>query len=94
MASEEPHILVVGRALGSKAPSSPPFAACVSARSRRCLRRRPLAGTHALQTNLRRAAEGPHGVAERDREYRRWLKAVERTMGWIDTTPSKTTKEQ
>ncbi len=40
----------------------------------------------AAYANWRRAAEWtPHMDAEtRDREYKNWLKAVERTMGWID----------
>ncbi|MEV6314939.1 glycerol kinase GlpK [Streptomyces sp. NPDC051776] len=40
----------------------------------------------ALRANWRRAAEWtPRMDADaRDREYKNWLKAVERTMGWID----------
>ncbi|MFG2192353.1 glycerol kinase GlpK [Streptomyces sp. NPDC048639] len=42
--------------------------------------------TDALRANWRRAAEWtPRMDADvRDREYQSWLKAVERTMGWID----------
>jgi glycerol kinase len=42
--------------------------------------------TDDLRANWRRAAEWtPHMDAEtRDREYKNWLKAVERTMGWIE----------
>ncbi|MFJ6722216.1 MULTISPECIES: glycerol kinase GlpK [unclassified Streptomyces] len=42
--------------------------------------------TDALRANWRRAAEWtPRMPAEqRDREYKNWLKAVERSMGWID----------
>ncbi|MFI1964702.1 glycerol kinase GlpK [Streptomyces pathocidini] len=42
--------------------------------------------TDALRANWRRAAEWtPRMDADtRDREYKSWLKAVERTMGWID----------
>ncbi|GAA2712866.1 MULTISPECIES: glycerol kinase GlpK [Streptomyces] len=42
--------------------------------------------TDALRANWRRAAEWtPRMDADtRDREYKNWLKAVERTMGWID----------
>lgn len=42
--------------------------------------------TDALRANWRRAAEWtPRMPAEqRDREYKSWLKAVERSMGWID----------
>ncbi|MFJ7156915.1 glycerol kinase GlpK [Streptomyces sp. NPDC101118] len=42
--------------------------------------------TDALRANWRRAAEWtPRMPADqRDREYKNWLKAVERTMGWID----------
>jgi glycerol kinase len=42
--------------------------------------------TDELRANWRRAAEWtPRMDAEtRDREYKNWLKAVERTMGWID----------
>ncbi|MGP3980379.1 glycerol kinase GlpK [Streptomyces sp. KR80] len=42
--------------------------------------------TDALRANWRRAAEWtPQMDADiRDREYKSWLKAVERTMGWID----------
>ncbi|WP_051951760.1 glycerol kinase GlpK [Actinacidiphila yeochonensis] len=45
--------------------------------------------TDALRANWRRAAEWTPGMdaAVRDREYRNWLKAVERTMGWIDDEP-------
>ena len=43
-------------------------------------------GTDALRANWRRAAEWTPRMdaADRDREYRNWLKAVERTMGWIE----------
>ncbi|MEU3960748.1 glycerol kinase GlpK [Streptomyces buecherae] len=42
--------------------------------------------TDALRANWRRAAEWtPRMEADvRDREYKNWLKAVERTMGWIE----------
>ncbi|MEV4434369.1 glycerol kinase GlpK [Streptomyces sp. NPDC049555] len=42
--------------------------------------------TDALRANWRRAAEWTPRMdaATRDREYKNWLKAVERTMGWID----------
>ncbi|URM91942.1 glycerol kinase GlpK [Streptomyces sp. MRC013] len=42
--------------------------------------------TDALRSNWRRDAEWtPRMDAEtRDREYRKWLKAVERTMGWVE----------
>ncbi|MFJ9339530.1 glycerol kinase GlpK [Streptomyces sp. NPDC101733] len=42
--------------------------------------------TDALRANWRRAAEWtPRMPAEqRDREYKSWLKAVERSMGWVD----------
>jgi len=42
----------------------------------------------ALRANWKRAAEWTPGMdpADRDREYRNWLKAVERTMGWIGQT--------
>jgi glycerol kinase len=42
--------------------------------------------TDDLRANWRRAAEWtPNMAAEkRDREYKSWLKAVERTMGWLD----------
>ncbi|MCZ4099165.1 glycerol kinase GlpK [Streptomyces sp. SID13666] len=42
--------------------------------------------TDALRANWRRAAEWtPRMDADkRDREYKNWLKAVERTMGWIE----------
>lgn len=42
--------------------------------------------TDALRANWRRAAEWTPDMepAERDREYKKWLKAVERTKGWID----------
>ena len=42
--------------------------------------------TDALRANWRRAAEWtPRMPADqRDREYKSWLKAVERTMGWIE----------
>jgi glycerol kinase len=42
--------------------------------------------TDALRANWRRAAEWTPRMdaAVRDREYKSWLKAVERTMGWID----------
>ncbi|MEU6735373.1 glycerol kinase GlpK [Streptomyces physcomitrii] len=42
--------------------------------------------TEALRANWRRAAEWtPRMDAEtREREYKSWLKAVERTMGWLD----------
>lgn len=42
--------------------------------------------TDALRANWRRAAEWtPRMDADtRDREYKSWLKAVERTMGWLD----------
>ncbi|GAB2616745.1 glycerol kinase GlpK [Streptomyces capparidis] len=42
--------------------------------------------TDTLRANWRRAAEWtPRMDAElRDREYRYWLKAVQRTMGWLD----------
>ncbi|HZG04103.1 MAG TPA: glycerol kinase GlpK [Streptomyces sp.] len=42
--------------------------------------------TDALRANWRRAAEWtPRMAADaREREYKNWLKAVERTMGWIE----------
>ncbi|MER5973136.1 glycerol kinase GlpK [Streptomyces sp. NPDC002055] len=42
--------------------------------------------TDALRANWRRAAEWTPRMdaAVRDREYKSWLKAVERTMGWIE----------
>jgi glycerol kinase len=42
--------------------------------------------TEALRANWRRAAEWtPRMDADvRDREYQNWLKAVQRTMGWLD----------
>ncbi|MFG2136827.1 glycerol kinase GlpK [Streptomyces sp. NPDC048650] len=42
--------------------------------------------TDELRANWRRAAEWTPRMeaATRDREYKSWLKAVERTMGWID----------
>ncbi|MBW1599413.1 glycerol kinase GlpK [Streptomyces sp. JJ38] len=42
--------------------------------------------TEALRANWRRAAEWTPRMdaAVRDREYKNWLKAVERTMGWIE----------
>ena len=42
--------------------------------------------TDDLRANWRRAAEWtPNMAAEkRDREYKSWLKAVERTMGWLE----------
>ncbi|MFI5985595.1 glycerol kinase GlpK [Streptomyces sp. NPDC051555] len=42
--------------------------------------------TDALRANWRRAAEWtPRMPADqRDREYKSWLKAVERSMGWVD----------
>ncbi|GGO82890.1 glycerol kinase GlpK [Wenjunlia tyrosinilytica] len=42
--------------------------------------------TEALRANWRRAAEWTPDMdaAARDREYKNWLKAVERTMGWLD----------
>ncbi|MFD8592369.1 glycerol kinase GlpK [Streptomyces sp. NPDC059637] len=42
--------------------------------------------TDALRANWRRAAEWTPRMdaAVRDREYKNWLKAVERTMGWIE----------
>ncbi|SFD39891.1 glycerol kinase GlpK [Streptomyces aidingensis] len=44
------------------------------------------AGTEELRANWRRAAEWTPRMdpALRDREYRQWLKAVQRTMGWLD----------
>jgi glycerol kinase len=46
--------------------------------------------TDALRANWRHAAEWTPRMdaAEREREYRLWLKAVERTMGWIDDEPA------
>ncbi len=46
--------------------------------------------TDDLRANWRRAAEWtPNMAAEkRDREYKSWLKAVERTMGWLDEDES------
>jgi glycerol kinase len=43
-------------------------------------------GTEALRANWKRAAEWTPRMdaARRDREYRSWLKAVERTMDWIE----------
>ncbi|MDT0305948.1 glycerol kinase GlpK [Streptomyces sp. DSM 44917] len=43
-------------------------------------------GTEELRANWRRAAEWtPHmEAADRDREYQFWLKAVQRTMGWLE----------
>ncbi|WP_327188758.1 glycerol kinase GlpK [Streptomyces xinghaiensis] len=42
--------------------------------------------TDALRANWRRAAEWTPRMdaADRDREYKNWLKAVERTMGWLE----------
>lgn len=42
--------------------------------------------TDALRANWRRAAEWTPRMdaAERDREYKSWLKAVQRTMGWLE----------
>ncbi|MQS09752.1 glycerol kinase GlpK [Streptomyces sp. IF17] len=42
--------------------------------------------TDELRANWRRAAEWSPAMAEedREREYRNWLKAVRRTMGWLD----------
>ncbi|MCF6523232.1 glycerol kinase GlpK [Streptomyces sp. JJ36] len=42
--------------------------------------------TDALRANWKRAAEWTPRMdaADRDREYKNWLKAVERTMGWIE----------
>ncbi|MBY8884430.1 glycerol kinase GlpK [Streptomyces sp. PTM05] len=42
--------------------------------------------TDELRANWRRAAEWTPRMdaADRDREYKNWLKAVERTMGWIE----------
>ncbi|MEE4544597.1 glycerol kinase GlpK [Streptomyces sp. V4-01] len=42
--------------------------------------------TDALRANWRRAAEWTPRMdaAQRDREYKSWLKAVQATMGWID----------
>lgn len=42
--------------------------------------------TEALRVNWKRAAEWTPRMeaAQRDREYKSWLKAVERTMGWIE----------
>ncbi|BDM68411.1 glycerol kinase 2 [Streptomyces nigrescens] len=42
--------------------------------------------TDELRANWRRAAEWTPRMdaATRDREYKNWLKAVERTMGWLD----------
>jgi glycerol kinase len=42
--------------------------------------------TEALRANWKRAAEWTPRMdaADRDREYHQWLKAVERTMGWIE----------
>ncbi|HCA84382.1 MAG TPA: glycerol kinase [Streptomyces sp.] len=42
--------------------------------------------TDALRANWRRAAEWTPRMdaAERDREYKSWLKAVQRTMGWVE----------
>jgi glycerol kinase len=39
-----------------------------------------------LRANWRRAAEWTPGMdpAEREREYKQWLKAVQRTMGWLE----------
>lgn len=46
--------------------------------------------TDALRANWRRAAEWtPRMDADtRAREYKSWLKAVERTMGWIEDEES------
>ncbi|WP_069814207.1 glycerol kinase GlpK [Streptomyces sp. TP-A0874] len=46
--------------------------------------------TEALRANWRRAAEWTPRMdaAVRDREYRNWLKAVERTMGWQEEEQS------
>lgn len=46
--------------------------------------------TDDLRANWRRAAEWtPNMAAEkRDREYKSWLKAVERTMGWLEDEES------
>ncbi|WP_059008548.1 glycerol kinase GlpK [Streptomyces specialis] len=45
-------------------------------------------GTDELRANWRRAAEWNPQMdpAARDREYQFWLKAVQRTMGWLDET--------
>ncbi len=42
--------------------------------------------TDALRANWKRAAEWTPRMdaANRDREYKSWLKAVQRTMGWIE----------
>jgi len=42
--------------------------------------------TDALRANWRRAAEWTPRMdaAQRDREYKSWLKAVQRTMGWLE----------
>jgi glycerol kinase len=42
--------------------------------------------TEALRANWRRAAEWTPRMdaAQRDREYKSWLKAVQATMGWLD----------
>ncbi|MGW7354040.1 glycerol kinase GlpK [Streptomyces sp. NPDC054784] len=42
--------------------------------------------TDALRVNWKRAAEWTPGMDadRRDREYKSWLKAVERTMGWLE----------
>ncbi|GAU66236.1 glycerol kinase [Streptomyces sp. NBRC 110611] len=46
--------------------------------------------TDELRANWRRAAEWTPRMdaATRDREYKNWLKAVERSMGWIDDDES------
>ncbi|MEU9115050.1 glycerol kinase GlpK [Streptomyces sp. NPDC048483] len=46
--------------------------------------------TDELRANWRRAAEWTPRMdaATRDREYKSWLKAVERTMGWLDDDES------
>jgi glycerol kinase len=43
-------------------------------------------GVEDLRANWRRAAEWTPRMdaAQRDREYQQWLKAVQRTMGWLD----------
>jgi glycerol kinase len=51
--------------------------------------------TDALRVNWRRAAEWTPRMdaAERDREYKLWLKAVDRTMGWLDEDTVEDDKE-
>ncbi|MGK5632222.1 glycerol kinase GlpK [Streptomyces sp. URMC 123] len=51
--------------------------------------------TDALRANWRRAAEWtPRMDADvREREYKNWLKAVERTMGWIEEDSDEDKKE-